>query len=58
MADNLIWHDCECGDSILLKIYDSGSGYNSEFGQTEHWFSAEGKCPSCGIEHDISDSSL
>ena len=57
MGEGTIMHDCPCGAEVELLMYDGGSGFNDTFGQTEHWFSAKGKCE-CGIEHDINDSSL
>ena len=36
----------------------SGTSYNSEFGQEDHWFQGEFKCPKCGEWNWHGDSSL
>lgn len=49
----------ECGEeSFTVTVEDSGSSHNYEFGQTEHFFSGEGKCSACGYMGYYSDSSL
>ena len=50
----------DVGDLAKLenKNMESGQGYNHEFGQTEHLFSADFKCPECGKWFYHGDSSL
>ena len=40
------------------RVEESGSGFNREFGQTEHWWRGTITCAICGAEVDYADSSL
>jgi len=44
-------------ETAVVTVEKSGSGFNSTFEMTEHWFYGTAKCP-CGYIGDYGDSSL
>ena len=56
-GEMLVYTEAELAEA-MDRLTRSGSGPNSEFGQTEHWFEGHGVCGSCGFQGYYSDSSF